>query len=126
MAHIPHHDTAEAGKCLAVGNDVGECGARLVAGASGALVGWDAEEDLDVLVGRGLLSPGVPGVEVKVVLSGRALDVGLETAVVIVELHPNEIEGDGIVKHGSVSSIWIGTLGSCTEVVRLAGIGIHE
>ena len=93
LGHVPHHDAAKAGEGLGIFDDVGQVVARNVTNASSRRSTGDTNENLDVRVLADSLGPVVPGAEVKIVLvAGTELE-GVNTAVVVVELHSDNVEG---------------------------------
>ncbi len=72
LTHIPNHHPSEAGKSLAVGNDISEKTPAFVATACCSYVPGNAQKDLHVRIQAHCLRPIIPGREVEVVLSARS------------------------------------------------------
>ena len=123
LGHIPHHDTGEAGEVLGVLESSAELVSGDVTGTSGTSAGGDAEQELDVLVGGGVLGPVVPDVEVEGVLGGSSGGVVGGLAPVVVELDHDKVESDR-VEGGVVSRVREDALRSSSEVVLLVTTGV--
>lgn len=123
LRHVPHHDTAEAGELLGVGNGGFEFISVSVTTTSSG-VGWDAEESFDVGV-LAALSPLIPDIKVECVLSIRTwLEVG-DTAPVVIKLDHNKVKGNG-VKGRPNSSIREDALRSSGKIELLTTSTIHQ
>lgn len=72
LTGVPDHDATEAGEALGVLDDRSQARDRLVAGASRSGPTRNTEVDLHIRVLGDVLGPGVPGVEVEVLLRGGA------------------------------------------------------
>lgn len=94
LAHVPHHDAAEARVLLGGGDDAAE-GRGVDVAAAGARVGRHADEHAHVGVLARLVRPRVPDVEVPRV---GVVEVD-HAAVVVVELDVDPVERDGPVQH---------------------------
>ena len=95
------------------------------------------QEDLHILVLRtSIPRPVVPGREVKRVLlvrrgrgSGgvaRSRIEGVDTAVVVVELHEDGVEGDVAIQQVVGCDVWVRALRGGGEVVGLRGVLGHQ
>lgn len=101
-------------------NDWSQLIHRQVSRSSSPGVSRHADENFDVLVLRSVLCPIVPGIEVEVVR------VGVDAAVVVVELHPNSVKGNSTIEHFLVRRVRERALRSRSQEVLLAGIAVHE
>lgn len=124
LRHIPDHGTGKAGKLLRELDSGLELGTVSVTTASAGSSG-NTEEELDVLVGAGVLRPVVPDVKVEGVLGGSTfLEVG-DTAPVVVELNQHEVERHG-VHDGADGSVGEHTLRGGSQVELLAASAVDE
>lgn len=119
LASIPDHDTTKARESSGVLENRLEGRGREVSGSGGTSVTGNTDEDLDVWVGGGVFGPGVPSLEVVVVLGAGSGDVIVDSAVVVVELDPDGVEADGTVEHLVIGSIGVDTLWSGGQEVFL-------
>lgn len=126
LAGIPDHDTAEAGEALGVLDNGSKAGGGLEAGAGRSRAARSTDVDLHIRVLGDVLGPVVPGLEVEVRLRGGAGSERLQTAVVVVELHPDGVKGNGAVEHGVVRSIGVGALRRGSQVVLLGRVLVHQ
>ena len=93
MRSIPEHDAAERRVLAArLERDVDQRRGVDVAGRARGRRGQRADVDLDVLVRRDRLRPGVPRAEVP----GVGIVVVGQAAGVVVELDVDRVEGDGV------------------------------
>ncbi|PNY23484.1 Uncharacterized protein TCAP_06544 [Tolypocladium capitatum] len=123
LALVPHHDAAEAAEIPGELDGSPQLRAVGVA-ATGADVGRDSEQVLDVGVQTGL-GPSVPDVKVEGVL-GAAADVEVgHAAKVVVVLDHDEVEGHG-VEGSANNSIRERALRRCRQIELLAAGGVHE
>lgn len=123
LARIPHHDAAEAVERGRIVDDGLEVGHRLVPAPGGFRARRDADVDPHIGVLGRPMRPGVPALEVEVILLGRALGEAVQTAVVVVELHPDRVEEDCFVEHGAHGRVREHALRGRGEVVFLQGVG---
>lgn len=125
LTHIPDHHARKARETFRVRNDSCKSRASFISSSSTGVSRY-AQHDLDIRVQRHSLCPVVPSVEVKVILRAGSYSERADTTVVVVELHPNDIEIHRSSQHGTVCSIGVGALRCRGQEPLLAGVGVHE
>ena len=92
----------------------------------GSLHTWYTEHDFHIRVQGDTLGPIVPSAEVEVILSTGTNSEGLDTTVVVVKLHPNNVEIHGTGQHGSVRCVGVGTLRCRSQEPLFTCVRIHQ
>ena len=117
LAGIPHHHPPKATELLTIIDNRIQGPRSLVPTPRGRGPSRNSEEDLDIRIRRYGLGPIIPSGEIEIVLGGAVRGIGLETAVIVVELHKDGIHRNGAVEHGVVGGIGVGALGRSGQVV---------
>ena len=109
LTHIPDHHARKARETFRVRNDSCKSRASFISSSS-ARISRYAEHDFDIWVQRNSLGPVVPSVEVEIILGARSYSERVDSAVIIVELHPHNIEIHRSSEHRSVCCVRVRTL----------------